>query len=345
MGKRRKETSRSHRLIWVVLLFLFLLLFFVADSFVHLPNADQDAWCGKLPNFIAQQWVSMGNFAANITDNLRLTGKDNFVLVSKFSLPGNQILCAGIPIRKTKAAPADFRILKKKGFVIGYSPSLRHPVWVAYQSFPTDNYYPGGERPPFKQDPQAPNCSHPSHFAKSGYDRGHMAPNLAIARRYGRDGQRDTFYTSNICPQRPSLNRGPWCDLELRISEIWPPRYGSVWTIVGAIPNPENEKLKGPSAPIRNGIDLPIGFYQIILVQRGNRILSNAVYMPQNVRYKAHARSYLVSIDELEDITGFDFFSDLPDELEKELEANKPTRLLPSGFIGLCKILYQRYRY
>lgn len=345
MGKNRKKVSRPSYLFSGVLLFLFLLLFFAADSFVHLPNSTQDAWCEKLPNFIAQQWISMGNSAANLTDNLRLTGKDNFVIVSKYSLPSNQILCAGAPVKKEDTVPSDLRILKKRGFIIGYSPSLRHPVWVAYQSFPTDRYYPGEERPPFKQDPHAPNCSHPSHFKNSGYDRGHMAPNLAIARRYKRAGQKDTFLTSNICPQRPSLNRGPWWDLEFRISEIWPYRYGSVWTIVGAVPSPTNEKLIGPSAPKRNGIDLPIGFYQILLVQKGNRIFSNAVYMPQNTRRRDYPRRYLVSIDELETITGFDFFPELPKELEKDLEANQATRLLPSGFIGLCKIIYQHHRY
>ncbi|MFA6632320.1 MAG: DNA/RNA non-specific endonuclease, partial [Kiritimatiellia bacterium] len=171
----------------------------------------------------------------------------------------------------------------------------------------------------------------------SGYDRGHMVPNLAIASRYGKAAQLETFLTSNICPQRSGLNQGPWYELEYRISEIWPKSLGTVWVIAGAIPSPEDRRL-------RSGIGIPTGFYQIVVSQRDNRLRAFAVYMPQTIRRRTYARSTLVSIDELERITGLDFLSELPDEAEAALEAATPTRLWPTGMAGLFRLLRERFR-
>ena len=51
-----------------------------------------------------------------------------------------------------------------------------------------------------------------------------------------------------------------------------------------------------------------------------------------------------VSIDELERITGLDFLTELPDDVETALEAATPTRLWPTGMIGLCRLLRERFR-
>ena len=66
--------------------------------------------------------------------------------------------------------------------------------------------------------------------------------------------------------------------------------------------------------------------------------------MPQTIRRRAYARSTLVSIDELERITGLDFLTELPDDVETALEAATPTRLWPTGMIGLCRLLRERFR-
>ena len=68
--------------------------------------------------------------------------------------------------------------------------------------------------PPFEVDPEAADCPTPDDYTRTGYDRGHMAPNYLIATRYGKVAQRETFLMSNIVPQTPELNRGPWRILE-----------------------------------------------------------------------------------------------------------------------------------
>lgn len=341
MARKNRTHPRSRvkiisLLAWVV----FLILFSIANYFVHLPPQRQDAIGERIPAFLRHSFFQFGNFAANLTDNLGITGSDASTDRTRFLLPSNQVLCAGAPRRCGVPAPERISIIEKQGFTIGYSPALRHPAWVAYRTFPCKSSLPLGNRPSFRNDPAAPASPRSSDYTRSGFDRGHMAPNLAIARRFGRDGQRETFLTSNICPQSPSLNQGPWRELEFLISEVWPNRFGSIWVITGALASPTHKKLSA-SAPI----DVPIGFYQVVVAQNGNRLQAFAVYMPQGIRRNAYPRTCLLSIRELESLTGYDFLADLPDDLENALETSRPTRLWPSGFFSLFRILYERYRY
>ena len=317
---------------------LFLIAALAAcDWFVHQPRHWQQSRAQRMPLALADWITRAGNAAADTTDALGLTGADVTATLAA-PLATNRLACAGLPKRLPGSpAPDDIVVLNKTGFLAGYSPSLRHPVWVAYQARPVH----GATLPPrpssFKPDPAARNSPQHKDYAKSGYDRGHMAPNLAIATRYGAAAQEQTFLTSNICPQRPGLNQGPWCNLEFRISELWPDRYGAVWVIAGAVLTPNDKRL--PS-----GIHVPTAFYQIVVAQSGKTIRAFAVYMPQNIRRRTYARTTLVSIDEVERLTGFDFLADLPDSAEKAVEAATPTRLWPAGLSGALKLLRERFR-
>ena len=313
-----------------------LLVTAVANWFVHQPRHWQQAHAQRVPPMLADFGFRLGNASADVTDALGLTGRDATApLATPF--PTNLLICAGHPGRTGNEVPNDIVVLNKQGFTIGYSPSLRHPVWVAYKTHPVHR----AELPPrptsFKPDPAARNSPQHKDYTKSGYDRGHMAPNLAIVSRHGKDAQIQTFLTSNICPQRPSLNQGPWRDLEFRISELWPDRYGEVWVIVGAVTSPTPTRL--PS-----GVNIPTAFYQIVVAQEQGRVRAFAVYMPQAIRRREYARTTLVSIDEIERITGLDFLANLPDDAEAALEAAVPTRLWPTGPKGLYKLLREQFR-
>ena len=306
------------------------------NAYVHQPRYWQQVQAQHFSAPITAWAERIGNASADLTDAVGLTGRDaEIALVAP--LRTNQIVCAGLPNRIVSAAPDDIVVLRKTGFIIGYSPALRHPLWAAYQTFPVASAALPPRPSGFKPDPRAKRSPHHKEYTKSGYDRGHMVPNLAIASRYGKAAQLETFLTSNICPQRSGLNQGPWYELEYRISEIWPKSLGTVWVIAGAIPSPEDRRL-------RSGIGIPTGFYQIVVSQRDNRLRAFAVYMPQTIRRRTYARSTLVSIDELERITGLDFLSELPDEAEAALEAATPTRLWPTGMAGLFRLLRERFR-
>jgi hypothetical protein len=189
------------------------------------------------------------------------------------------VLFAGSPVRTGAPAPADVRVLERGEFTIGWSPSLKHPLWVAYH-VPAEKAYEAGKRPGFRADPGVPGSPAATAYKGTGYDRGHMAPNYAIATRFGAEEQKKTFYTSNIAPQRPGLNRGPWREIEHRIADLWTAKYGEIWVIVGCVPGDEEDRL--PS-----GVDVPKAFWQVIIAQTADGVRALAVYMPKNIQKEA----------------------------------------------------------
>lgn len=300
------------------------------NAYVHFPASRRE---GGLAH---RAVCAVGNATADVTDSLGWTGRD---ITS--AAPAGSFTGPGLPRRLPGGrAPDDIIPLVRTGYTAGYSPSLRHPVWVAYKTFPYDAPLTPPEIRPkgFSQDREAPRSPKTSEYARSGYDRGHMAPNLAIAERHGKAAQEETFLLSNICPQRSGLNQGPWYEMEYRLSEVWPFRYGEVWIIVGTVQGAAKRTIKG-------GIDVPDAFYQIALAKgRDGNLCVQAVLMPQTISRRAYARANLVSVRELEALTGLDFFPNLPAETQEALETETPTRLWPTGLRGLLKVLVNRYR-
>lgn len=115
---------------------------------------------------------------------------------------------------KAKAYPNEITVLNKGAFVIGYDETRQCPVWVAYKVTPDDDYISPTRPSHFKIDFETKSKVSPDDYTRSGYDRGHLAPNYAIGSRYGVKAQLETFKMSNIAPQKLELNRGYWKELE-----------------------------------------------------------------------------------------------------------------------------------
>jgi endonuclease G len=150
-----------------------------------------------------------------------------------------------------------------------------------------------------------------------------MVPNHAIESRYGADDKKKTFLMSNIAPQTPALNQGVWRNVEHRIADFWPAKYGEIWVIVGTIPNSRGETLSGTD------IEIPGRVYQVIVAQEGMDVRALAVVFDQHVPWREWAARNIVSIDELEEEAGLDFLPDLPTFIQNPLEAETPSRLWP----------------
>lgn len=313
-----------------------LIIFAGLNWFARQPYERQRVVYGHLPGFAISRLYYASNASASITDFIGLTGSDCYVDYEG-KLPLDGPLCGGLPCEmKTHRPPAGVQYFKHTGFTVCYSPELRHPLWVAVKVH-DGKRKTQTDRPSFKADPKARNSPKPTDYAKTGYDRGHMAPNRAITTCYGPAAQRETFLLSNICPQRPGLNRGPWRKMEHMITDIWPAKFGDIYVISGALSGDNSKKL--PSK-----IDIPEGFYKIAVTQHKGKLYALAVYMKQNSSYGAFPRTKIVSIDELERMTGLDFLSALPDDVERELESKKPTRLWPAGLKGCYKLLVEHFR-
>jgi endonuclease G, mitochondrial len=214
---------------------------------------------------------------------------------------------------------ASFEVLKNSAYVVGYSEGRKDPLWVAYHLMHRDHPYelprPAGFHPDLRTSAHVKE----SDFSRTGYQRGHMAPNSSIARCFGADAQLETFLLSNVCPQSPPLNEHVWERLEVKERE-YADSCQEVWVIDGPI----FSDLNGGSTPqLASGIAVPTAFFKILIDEEGHsggkpRIFS--VIMPQDVKGTELPQEFLTSVGEIEKETHLEFFWKLDSATKAELE-------------------------
>jgi len=209
-------------------------------------------------------------------------------------------------------------ILRNQGYMLEYSETLENPLWVTYKV--TKANYKSGKRPSgFNRDWRSYQQVKQDDYTGSGYDRGHMAPNYVIASRYGRSAQKETFLMTNITPQKPKLNRKSWQRLEEVIADDFSKQNGDFWVTTGPIFDANPKHLKG------SNVKIPKAFYKILIKPSTQQTPAKALafIFPQNAKPRASLMSFVTTIDEIERLTGIDFFADLEDDFEDRLESDK----------------------
>ena len=218
-------------------------------------------------------------------------------------------------------ADGSLRLLANRGYLVGYDDTLPAPRWVAYRVADLSPLPKAAERPDsFETDRRTVARVTGDAFTGTGYDRGHLAPNHAIATRYGEEAQRETFLLSNIIPQKHGLNAGLWKQLEQRIATSYPARFGEVWVLAGPVFTRHPPHTLG-----RNGPAVPDACYMIILDESDGRLRALAFIFPQDA--KGELDRHLTTIDTIEARTGLDFFSALEDSAETLLESQRASRV------------------
>ena len=335
-GKTCGKTSRSLVAASATLLLVAVLWCAAGVWFAQHPRRWIERKESTWPAFVVSPLLLVGEPLADIAGALGLAGHD-VVYEYDTEAPAGAVAFAGLPKRVGAPAPDDIQTIDRGDFAIGWSPKLRHPVWVAYH-VPAKPAFAVADRPNFTKDPEARLSPPASAYARSGYDRGHMAPNHAMATRFGFELQRKTFLTSNIAPQSPSLNRGIWREIEHRIADLWTARWGEIWVVVGCISENGGETVSGTD------IDVPRKFYQVIVAQDGMEVRAMALLVEQEVPWRAWPAKYLVTIDELEELSGLDFLPDLPGFMQTPLEAELPSRLWPIRFSDMFSLIAAHYK-
>ena len=200
------------------------------------------------------------------------------------------------------------QIIRHTGYVLSYNEEYEVPSYVAYE-LTKDEVLGGGEREDsFKEDKEVRTGSASlADYRGSGYDRGHMAP--AADFKWSEDAMSDTFYMSNMCPQDPSFNRGIWADLEAVVRTM---AYdnGKVYVVTGPV------LTDGPYETIgENEVAVPKQFYKVVLDYTDPEIKAIGFVLPNEGSDRA-LQSFAMSVDDVEEITGIDFYPRLPDEEE-----------------------------
>ncbi len=226
------------------------------------------------------------------------------------------IVYGGLPGTATQTK---LMVLQNNAYYAGYCDERRNPLWVAYRldakTFEHKLSRPKG----FKPDLRTLSRVDPKTYSKSGYDRGHLAPNSAIASRYGRDAQIETFLMSNIIPQTPELNRRIWARLE-KLEDEYANTRGSIWVITGPV---FGKHIK----TIGDNVEVPDACFKIIVDEEQGSIKTLAFLVPQNVTGKEPLENFLTSIEEIEKLISLDFFRPMSDDLEKKLESTAASKL------------------
>lgn len=211
------------------------------------------------------------------------------------------------------------RVLRNDAFLVGWSDLRGNPLWVKYRLKPIPEQAQRLPRPQrFERDWRALNSIGHDDYTSSGYDRGHLAPNYAISRLYGLQAQLQTFLLTNISPQKPNLNRKVWQRLEEIEVDVFAKQYGEVWVITGPVFDADIERLR--STP---RVEVPDAFFKILAAPQGvnGEPQMLAFVVPQTVKGNEPLSRFVTSVKDVEKLSGFDFFPDMPQPQQDRLEA------------------------
>ncbi len=235
-------------------------------------------------------------------------------LISDNEKPDNQ------PVRKIKRLEipkgATGQVIEYEGFTVSYNEAHEQANWVAYHLTKKEVENQKVERKNnFRGDKQISTGSAiPADYKNSGYDRGHLAP--AADMKWSKQAMSESFYMTNMSPQEKEFNRGIWKTLEEKCRE-WAIQNKSVYIVTGGI-------LKGKLKKIgENNVSVPKYYYKIILDYEEPEVKAIAFIMENKDAGNAALKDFVVSIDQVEKETGFDFFPELKDKLEDKLEGAK----------------------
>ncbi|WP_299890168.1 DNA/RNA non-specific endonuclease [uncultured Lacinutrix sp.] len=205
------------------------------------------------------------------------------------------------------------QIIHHEGYSLSYSEPHEQAEWVAYELKKSHLSNTNFKRPYFEVDKAVKTkAAHWRNYKKSGYDRGHLCP--AGDRKYSKYAHDETFLTSNISPQTHEFNSGVWNRLEQKV-RYWASKYDGVFVVTGGV-------LKGKMKTIGSEkVAVPNQFYKVIIDNNSGNTKVLA-FLLNHKDSKEPLYKFVVSVDEVEKLTGIDFFSELEDTKENRLEAS-----------------------
>ena len=231
------------------------------------------------------------------------------------------------PVCAASHNASDHQIRQFEHYSLCYRENYEQAEWSAYCLTEEELVKNAKRSDDFRSDPEITTGSAtPADYKKSGYDRGHLSPAADFA--FDQNAMSETFYMSNMSPQKGSLNRGIWKDLEAEV-RLWAKNFGRVYVVSGPI-------LEKPAAEYEsigeNQVAVPEFYYKVILAplyaneadratpQDAESVIALGFIFP-NEKCTGTLDDYQVTVDEVESRTGLDFFSLLEDSIENEVEA------------------------
>lgn len=211
-------------------------------------------------------------------------------------------------------------------YSIAYDTVRRHARWTAFTfdasnraiKWKRDNW----ENTEWGGDPFQPNPELPSHLSnnkdyynKNGFVRGHIV--ASYDRVYSKDANEQTFYYTNISPMHSRFNTGLWNDLEMKVQN-WGRNNAfcdTLYIVKGGTIAEGQYTSKGTCTTV------PKFYYMALMRKKNDTYSAIGFWLEHKTWLPGVVADYAVSIDKLEELTGIDFFCNLPDKLENVLES------------------------
>lgn len=226
-------------------------------------------------------------------------------------------------------------------YALEWDNTKRHANWVAFTFDTTTSADNVKRTDAWSVDPKLPAEMQvqESDHKNDGFDKGHLC--ASEDRVYLKEANDQTFYYSNISPQLKDFNGGFWGKLEARV-QTWGRStaegvYDKVYVTKGGTLNKLLKNFKGttvnggtPTTDANgftiHGLACPEYYFMAVLSQKDDVFHAIAFLVPHKEGMTKNPSSdelkeYVVSVDKLEEETGIDFFCNLPDVLENEVEA------------------------
>jgi endonuclease G, mitochondrial len=257
----------------------------------------------------------------------------NVEAVTQAPVSASEHLIMGNPSNATADVnqPTNY-LMEKPQYALAYHRDRGIPIWTSWHLDSSWTNGTGTRQDDFRADTTLPAGWYQvqgTDFSGSGFDRGHMCPSADRLRTNADNSA--TFLMTNMIPQAPDNNQGPWANMEnyLRTlvtagNELYIISGGSGQGGSGSGGGTTNTVAAGhvtvPSQTWKVVIVIPVGTDDVNRVTTSTRTI--AVIMPntQGIR-TVDWRTYRVSVDQVEALTGFDFFSNVPVGTQATIES------------------------
>lgn len=240
------------------------------------------------------------------------TSKNELVESSGNKPVGNDSQAKYKDLDHVKGHPSTNIIKEYTGFRLSFNPGNRTPDWVAWELLGSETDGTAGRSNNFWQDPDLEGCPETRDYSRSGYDRGHLCP--AADQKWSAEAMRDCFVMANMCPQDHALNSGAWKTLEEK-ERAWARRDSAIVIVAGPIYSDADTKRIGQA-----GVRVPGAFYKVLIAPYADKPRGIGFIYP-NMTSPGSMEQYVTTIDDVEKLTGLDFFHELPDDIENIVES------------------------
>lgn len=204
------------------------------------------------------------------------------------------------------------KIIRKTSYIVSYNRNTKIPNWVAWHL--TANHTDGPVRRMsnfYEEEQVASPRATLEDYRGNGWSRGHMCP--AGDNKWNETAMFESFSLVNVCPQNANLNSGLWNSLEIDCRR-WARQYGDIYIVCGPVFLNREHVTIG-----KNSVFVPEAFFKVILCLKGTPKALGLIV--RNTDGNRKRDLYYNSIDQVERITGMDFFSALPDDIEDSIES------------------------